>query len=161
MSMTENSDTNVNSTISSAGRTSHFWSILLGAGILLFGMVIGACLTFFFLRGRVMNMIRHPEARSQAMIKRLDRALDLTKEQRTEVARILRDHRARLNETRRKMAPRIREELRSLEEDVGEVLNEKQQRKWGRYVKKMRRIWLSRFQSDKRDRRKRVPSGRR
>lgn len=121
------------------------WSVLIGAAILVCGMIIGACLTLIVVRNRVIDLIQHPQKRTTAMVRRLDRALDLSEDQRSEIRDVLRKHRAEFNEIRREVGPRVKEQIEALDRDVSEVLNEEQRKKWNQYLNRLRRLWMPRF----------------
>jgi septal ring factor EnvC (AmiA/AmiB activator) len=121
------------------------WSVLIGAAILVCGIIIGVCLTLIVVRNRVIELIQHPEKRTEAMVARLDRALDLRDEQRAEIRDILQRHRSEFNEIRREVGPRVKNQIEALDRDISEVLTDEQRQKWDRYLKRLRRLWTPRF----------------
>ena len=131
------------------GRGRHWlWSVMIGAAILLCGMVIGACLALVVVRNRVIDLIQHPEKRTGAMVRRLDRALDLSEDQRADVRRVLRKHRAEFNEIRRDVAPRVQREIDAMDRDLSKILTPEQKAKWDRYLKRLLRLWMPRLRRD-------------
>jgi gas vesicle protein len=124
----------------------HFWAILLGAGILFLGMIIGACLTFLVAQNRIMRMVRHPDVLTKTMVQRLDRKLDLTETQREEIAKILRKHRSELSKIREEVNPRVSEQIEAMRREIRQVLNDEQRREWKDYIERLHRSWRSRPQ---------------
>jgi hypothetical protein len=125
------------------------WSVLIGAAILICGIIIGVCLTLVVVRNRVIDLIQHPRKRTAAMVRRLDGALNLSEQQRKEVRAVLERHRAEFERIRRDVHPRIRTQIESLDHDISAVLDEEQKRKWERYLTRLRRLWLPRFRGGK------------
>ncbi|MFP4026965.1 MAG: hypothetical protein ACLFWL_04175 [Candidatus Brocadiia bacterium] len=68
-------------------------SVLVGAAILVCGMVIGVCLALGIVRNRVIELIHHPEKRTEVMVRRLDRKLNLSDQQQDDVREVLEKHR--------------------------------------------------------------------
>lgn len=121
------------------------WSVLIGAAILICGIIIGACMALVVVRNRVIDLIQHPQKRTAAMVRRLDHALDLSEEQRKEVREVLKQHRSEFEKIRREVHPRIRNQIESLDRDISAVLDEEQKKKWDRYLTRLRRLWTPRF----------------
>jgi septal ring factor EnvC (AmiA/AmiB activator) len=121
------------------------WSVLIGVAILVCGIIIGVCLTLIVVRNRVIELIQHPEKRTEAMVARLDRALDLKDEQRAEVRDILQRHRSEFSAIRREVGPRIKNQIEALDRDISAVLDAEQKEKWDRYLQRLRRLWTPRF----------------
>lgn len=143
--------------IESSAKKGHMWSVLLGAGILVFGMIIGACLTFFVVQGRVMRMVSHPGLHTGAMVQKLDRKLNLTEAQREEMKRVLRKHREEFSEIRRQMRPKLAEQMEALKRDVREVLTAEQRAEWDVYIERMRSMWWNRSRHNGRPGGRRLP----
>lgn len=150
--MSEKQETQSSKTARPRRRPHRLWSVLIGAAILICGMIIGACLTLVVVRNRVIDLIHHPQKRTAAMVRRLDRALDLSQEQRGEVREVLRKHRAEFNEIRREVGPRVKRQIEALDRDVSAVLDPEQKRKWDRLLNRLRRLWMPRFRRGERTR---------
>jgi hypothetical protein len=116
--------------------------VLLGVVILACGMAIGAGLTLFGLRSRVLQLIRNPEKVPEAITARLRGELDLSEEQASQVEAILKNHQADLEEIRREVQPRVETLLDLVRQEVGEVLDERQAGRWRERFDALRRTWL-------------------
>lgn len=79
---------------------------------------------------RIFRPERLPEFATRAMVRRLDRRLDLTDAQRTQITDIInRRHRA-ISEVRGSLQPKIRAEINKANEEISRVLTPEQQKKF-------------------------------
>jgi hypothetical protein len=126
--------------------------VLLGFLILFCGMVIGAGITFH--AGSVM-MFRAISPRgdmAERVTKHIDRDLDLTDEQRSQVARIVALRISAFRNIVIDAYGKTEEQFELLHDEVAPILTEEQKPKWEKHYKKLHRV-ITRIH-------KRLPPGR-
>ena len=104
--------------------------VLLGIVILLCGIIIGAGGTAAVMQKLIHRVFEHPEELPEMITSRMEKKLDLTSEQAVEVKRVLDVRIGNIQEIMKEVHPRIHEELTSLRDEVDEVLDEEQRKKW-------------------------------
>ena len=112
--------------------------VALALLILVSGMVIGAVVSAVVTRRAVIGALRDPGPVSTRLVSRLTEDLGLTEAQTEGVRRIVEKRAANLRELRAEVAPRFREEVRLMEEEIAGVLNAEQVELWKRRVQRMR-----------------------
>jgi Spy/CpxP family protein refolding chaperone len=117
----------------------HRWRLaFFGIVILAAGMVIGAAVAMVY---KTAVTVQHPEGIEFVdthTMKRLKRDLDLTEEQSHQIGKIFNDHMKSLSDIRRQARPQIAEEMNALYTDVLEVLDDNQQEKWKKSIRRLR-----------------------
>lgn len=105
--------------------------------ILASGMVIGAVVSALVTRQAVLGAMRDPGRVSTRLVSRLTEDLGLTEEQAEAVRRIVEKRAANLRELRAEVAPRLREEVRLMEEEIAVVLDPEQAKLWKGRIDRM------------------------
>ncbi len=120
-------------------KTSHekLMSVLLCVVILTAGIAIGASLMFIALSAQQDSYDQHPEIYADRMLRRLNRELDLTPQQRSELDPIIRKHTQALEEIRGQVRPKIVEQLEQLDSEIAAVLDEQQNEIWDRQAERL------------------------
>jgi adenylate kinase family enzyme len=115
--------------------------ILLGLVILFCGMVIGAGITFHAGNVMMFRAISQNGEMAERVTKHIDRDLDLTDEQRFQVAKIV-AHRISVfkNILIDDAYPRIKEQFELLHGEVASILTEEQKIKWEKHYEKMQKV---------------------
>jgi hypothetical protein len=109
----------------------HRWlSVLVALLIFVAGGVCGAGLTVLVVVNRVQHAIRHPETAPARLAGVLQRRLDLTNEQRTQVEAIIAKRQTELIAIRREFQPRIAQQLEQLRGEISDVLTDEQRARW-------------------------------
>ncbi len=127
MNQTETND----SQIINYMRKVHRWRMAFFAlVILLAGIVIGAASVIILLRPKPIGPSTGPEFVSEAMIRGLQRQLQLSPEQVEQVESILQKYMQKLHEIRMNARPQMAEQLRLMNEEISAVLTEQQRRIW-------------------------------
>ncbi len=115
---------------------------LIGAVILLCGMVIGGGLTSFVVWRRVQNSVMNPRVMPARIVDHMRGPLDLTDEQAQQLHEIFTRHHSRFEELRKEMEPLVEEELEAIRTEVAAVLTPEQLEKWNRRFDRMRKRWF-------------------
>jgi Spy/CpxP family protein refolding chaperone len=119
------------------------WLIaLLMAVVFLSGIICGGGATAVFMVRRVRQAVQHPEERPGRNLGWIARRLDLTPEQRREVHEIIQRHNKETQRLRESVMPRVRAEMKSLEEEIAAVLTPEQERQWRELAARARRDWM-------------------
>ncbi len=105
-------------------------AILPGLVILVAGIAIGVSATLIVTGGPHDTGEPEPEEFAEQMLRRLTRELDLTARQREQLEPILQDHYRALRDIRTEARPRIVAQLIELDDEVANVLDEDQARRW-------------------------------
>lgn len=117
-------------------------SLLLGLGILLCGILIGAGITVIVLQKMVLYAVHHPEQVPTRLTERLRGKLGLSDDQAKKIRAILNERQKAFQALRRATRPKMEREIERLEEDVAAVLDENQARKWRKRFDRLRRQWM-------------------
>jgi hypothetical protein len=104
--------------------------VLLGIVILLCGIIIGAGGTAAGMHKLIHRVFEHPEELPEMITTRMEKKLNLTREQAVEVKGILDTRIGNIQEIMREVHPRIHGELMLLRDEIDEVLDEEQGKKW-------------------------------
>jgi hypothetical protein len=124
-----------------SGRPRRIRSLLLGAVILVCGILIGAGLTTHILWGRLLHKARHHEQMAERMTGRMIRDLDLTEEQAAQVRQIIEERLEAIRAIHEDARPRAEAELQRLHEEVAVLLTAEQAERWERRIAMMREHW--------------------
>ena len=136
----ESENTNKNTNEQFTPRTIHSHSVKLVISaivILLAGMVIGSASTMIIVKTTRISKPTPPEHSPEQMARRINRYLNLTKEQSAEVLPVIENHLRVLWHIRMGARPVITAQLNEMREDIEPLLNKEQQRLWKRNVKKL------------------------
>lgn len=123
-------------------RRSTLLMVLLGAVILLSGIVIGSGVTLLWLQHRLLYMVHHPEDAPKTIALRLQSKLDLTDEQTKQIEALFRERQKHIQALRREVQPRVVEQLTQAREEVARVLTAEQAKKWQAYFDGMQEKWM-------------------
>lgn len=115
---------------------------VLMLGVFVCGLLCGSGLTLVGIVRRARSDIRNPERRPTRTARRLARKLDLTPDQRRQVADILAEQQAEFTAMRRRVGPDVLRRLRETDRQITEVLTPRQQEEWRGLVERLRRNWL-------------------
>ncbi len=115
-------------------------SVLLGLVILFCGMVIGAGITFHAGNVMMFRAISPGGEMAERVTKHIDRDLDLTDEQRSQVAKIVAHRVSAFKNILIDAYARIKEEFESLHDEVAPILTEEQKLKWEKHYKKIQKV---------------------
>ena len=121
-------------------RKLHRWRMaFFGAVILLAGMVIGGASMMILLPHKLMAPPPGPEFDSLRMLPSLRRDLGLTTEQSARIAPILDKHMKKLGEIRTEARDEIAQTLKQMNDDISQVLTDRQERIWNRSLERLQR----------------------
>ena len=121
------------------GRWRHVIAAVL---IFLGGGVCGAVVAGVAITHAIRHVVEHPEAAARHVTSRLASFLDLNTAQTEQVRAIIAKRHAALGDIRRDIQPRLEIELTILEQEIAEVLDERQKVKWHDHAAKFRAQWL-------------------
>lgn len=117
----------------------HRWRMaIFGAIILLAGIVIGGALMVILMPHKLASQ-SGPEFDSLRMLPSLRRDLGLTSEQSRRISPILEKHMEKLGEIRTEARTEITETLKQMNEEICEILTDRQERIWKRSVERLER----------------------
>lgn len=116
--------------------------LVLYAVIFLSGSVVGVGGTLLIVRARALHAVHHPEEMPDLIAHRLQRLLALDDEQTRRVMQILGERQQALQEIRRKYQPEAEAELDKVEEQISDILNDKQREKWQERFQTLRDTWV-------------------
>lgn len=118
----------------------HRWRmVFFGAIILLAGMVIGGASMMILMPHKLMTPAPGPEFDSLRMLPSLRRDLGLTPEQSRRISPILDKHMKKLSDIRTEARTEIAQTLKQMNEDICEILSDRQERIWKRSVDQLQR----------------------
>ncbi len=118
----------------------HRWRMaFFGAIILLAGIVIGGASMMILLPHKLMTPSPGPEFDSLRMIPSLRRDLDLSTEQSQRISPILEKHMKKLGEIRMEARTEIAQTLMQMNEDICDILTDRQERLWNRSLERLQR----------------------
>jgi hypothetical protein len=121
-------------------RKIHRWRMaFFGAVILLAGIVIGGASMMIVLPHKLMTPPPGPEFDSLRMLPSLRRDLDLTTEQSQRISPILEKHMRKLGEIRTEARADIAGTLKQMNDDICEILTDRQERLWKRSLERLQR----------------------
>ena len=121
-------------------RKLHRWRMaFFGAVILLAGIVIGGASMLILSPHKVMTPPPGPEFNSLRMLPSLRRDLGLSSEQSKRITPILDEHMKRLGEIRTEARTEIAQTLKQLNEDICEILTDRQERIWQQSLERLQR----------------------
>lgn len=121
-------------------RKLHRWRMaFFGAVILLAGIVIGGASIMILLPHKLMTPPPGPEFDSLRMLPSLRRDLGLSTEQSVRISPILDKHMKKLGEIRTEARAEITQTLKQMNEDISEVLTDRQERIWTRSLERLER----------------------
>ncbi|MBN1901344.1 hypothetical protein JW926_08485 [Candidatus Sumerlaeota bacterium] len=115
--------------------------IMLGIVIFLCGIIVGTGVTLLIARRIVIKALRNPEGMPQRITTRMKKNLSLSDVQAEKVQQIISRHLGELNRIRKETHPRVRENLGRLKEEVADVLDEEQERKWRERFEKLESLF--------------------
>lgn len=116
--------------------------IVLGAVILLCGMVLGAGVTFLGLRPRLVPDMEGPRMLPDSTVGRLREMLDLSDEQARQIQAILARREKALLALRSEMRPRVNAQLEQTRQEIAAVLTPEQAARWNEQFERSRRRWM-------------------
>jgi len=121
-----------------APRRSWIKTTLLGAVVLISGMIIGSGLTVIGIRRWADEMRQRPDMFSNRILARMEQDLKLTKEQKSELGKIFKATREELNEMRSQHRVQAQAFFRDFHDEVAHVLTPDQQKEWDTWWKRAR-----------------------
>lgn len=117
-------------------------TVLIGLAIFVCGCLAGAGVTVLAARRIVHHALAPSEEISGRLSGRMARRLDLSAEQERQVRSILSRRRERMMALRGEFRPRMEAELAGVREEVGGMLDERQERAWSAWFDRRCRFWL-------------------
>ena len=114
--------------------------VLLGLVILFCGMVIGAGITFHLGNAMMFHALSPGSEMAERVMKRIERDLDLTDDQRPRVAEIVVHRVSELKSIFMDASIRINEQFMLLHDEVAQIISEEQKLKWEKHYKKMQKV---------------------
>ncbi len=127
-------------TLSRTPKKSRWKLVFLGFAILLCGMVIGAGITFHAFRVMMSRAISPSSELAERITKHIDRDLDLTAEQRSQVAKVVAQRVSGFKSILMDAYDRIKEQFQLLHDEVAPILTEEQKLKWEKHYEKMEKV---------------------
>jgi len=128
------------STPSRAPKKGRWKSLLLGLVILVCGMVIGAGITFHAGHVLMFRAVSPGGEMADRVTRHIDRDLDLTPEQRSQVAKIVAHRISAFKNILIDAYTRIKEQFQLMHDEVAPILREEQKSKWEKHYKKMQKV---------------------
>jgi len=110
----------------------------LGTVVLLSGMIIGSGLTIIGVRQWADEMRQRPDMFSYLILSRMEQELSLTKQQKSELGKILKDTKSELEEMRAQHRAQGQAFFRDFHDQVVRVLTPDQQKEWEAMWKRAR-----------------------
>jgi len=121
-------------------RNLHRWRMaFFGVVILLAGMVIGGASMMILAPHKLMTPPPGPEFESMRMLPSLRRDLGLTPEQTEKIEPILEKYMQKLAEIRLEARDEVAQTLKQMNEDISDILSDRQEREWGRRLERLQR----------------------
>lgn len=115
--------------------------IFLGLTLFLCGTLVGGVVTTKVIINRA-TTFRQQGPDAKRAIPRLERFLDLSPEQATQVHQIIGEGMRELRQLREGVRPQVDETLKRVRKDVEALLDEKQKAKWDKHFEIMRNRWF-------------------
>ena len=122
------------------------WWVSLAIMVLVFssGTVIGSGLTMIAVNDKYDAKLKNPPSSCDHVLPAMQRELELSDDQSARVKTILADHDKAMGKIWLDMRPKVREQLKHLEDQVNGVLSTDQQTKWHAWLdQRRRRAWPS------------------
>ena len=116
--------------------------ILLLLGVFLGGMLCGGGLAALHVMHRIREGMQNPEMRTEHVVERMSRQLDLTPEQQGRIHSILQAQDQELAKIRQENWPNVMARMELTEKAIGEVLKPDQREHWRGMVAELRRRCL-------------------
>ncbi len=113
--------------------------ILLLLGVFLAGMLCGGGLAVLHVMHRIREGMQNPEMRTEHIVERMSRQLDLTPEQQKRVRVILQTQEKELGKIRKESWPKVVARMDLTEKEIGDVLMPDQREHWRAMVAELRR----------------------
>ena len=113
--------------------------ILLLLGVFLAGMLCGGGLAVLHVMHRIREGMQNPEMRTEHIVERMSRQLDLTPEQQKRVRAILQTQEKELGKIRKESWPKVVARMDLTEKEIGDVLMPDQREHWRAMVAELRR----------------------
>lgn len=110
------------------------------------GGIVGAMVAAKTIHSRMNYYREHPEALPNAIVPRLKHELGLNEEQVARVREIITPRHARIAEYQQQSARAIHNEFKRMEDEVAEVLDEKQKALWRELTNSVRERYLPKTQ---------------
>lgn len=118
----------------------HRWRMaFFGLVILLAGIVIGAALTFVFVRPAPFDNSPDSSRAAAQMLDRLAPRLQLSAQQQKSLRAILKEYMENLQQIRNEARPRISKQLQEMNDEISAILSEDQKRIWDSHIKGVRK----------------------
>ena len=111
--------------------------VLLGLIILFCGMIIGAGITFHIGNVMILHVLGPGDEMADRITKRIDRNLDLTDKQRSQVAEIVARRVSAFKRILFDVYPKVKEQFALLHDEIAPILTEEQKRKWEKHYERM------------------------
>ncbi|MBI4596008.1 MAG: hypothetical protein HY730_06475 [Candidatus Tectomicrobia bacterium] len=127
-------------TPSQTPKKSRWKLVLLGLVILFCGMVIGAGITFHVGHVMIFHAISPNGEMAGRITKQIDRDLNLTDEQRSQVDKIVAHRVSAFGSILIEAYPKIKEQFELLHDEVAPILTEEQKLKWEKHYEKMQKV---------------------
>ena len=117
-------------------------SVCLSIMIFLGGAITGAGLATMHIHHVLHDFLHHTDRIPDAVIPHLKRGLNLTDDQFRRVDQIIRAHHEKLDQVRRGAVSKVQEEFDSLDQEINEVLDDRQREEWRRRFHHVREMWF-------------------
>ena len=114
--------------------------VLFGVLLLLSGMIIGVAGNEYYHKYMRDKFIGHPERASQLIARRLKSELNLSSQQEDQVEKILAKRMKDLEDIQRQIRPQMDKELDQLRDEIAQLLDETQKRRWFEHFTKARQF---------------------
>lgn len=101
------------------------------------GAIAGAGITFKLSDDRTLDAMKRPGPNPERIIEDLKSELKLSPEQAEAVAKIVREHDAKMQEMHREMLPRFDADVRHFEDQISSVLDDGQKALWQARIERM------------------------
>jgi hypothetical protein len=113
-------------------------TLVLATAILLCGMIIGSGLTLHVLWSRLLSNIQDLDNLPARITHRMERPLDLSDQQASEVEAVLNRHFQHIQAIRAEVYPKMSAQLDEIRKEVGAILSPKQREQWDKSFDRLR-----------------------
>ena len=116
--------------------------IVLLLGVFLAGMLCGGGLAVLHVMHRIREGMHDPARRTEHVVERMSRQLDLTPEQQARIRSILQAQDKELANIRKESWPKVVARMERTEQEIGELLKPDQRERWRAMIDDLRRHCL-------------------
>ena len=126
-----------------SSRVGRRWlAALLGVAVFIAGGVVGAGLTLYFIRERVLYAIHHPQEVPARLSQQLKKTLGLNGQETERIREIIAKRQLRIQQLRRDVQPRVEAQVEDLRKEIADALPPEKAAQWNAWFEQMKQTWL-------------------